>query len=358
MAFIIIMPAMILTKPSAYPTGRVRQAGGLLSATLALLVLFAALAGGGAWWWWQQPLRLQTPVIDLSIEAGTSPREVARAWVEAGVDTSPWLLYQAFRLSGQARQIKAGGYELAKGQSARDLLKMMVRGDERLAFVKLIDGWTFARFRAEMARAEGLRATTAGWTPDQLMTALGRPGEHPEGQFFPDTYAYTKGSTDLQLMRRAMQAMDKQLQAAWAQRRSDSVLRSPRDALVLASIVEKETGAEADRGQIAGVFANRLRIRMPLQTDPTVIYGLGERFDGNLRKVDLQTDTPYNTYTRAGLPPTPISMPGKAALRAATQPDDTRALYFVAKGDGRSAFSATLAEHNRAVNQYQRRKAP
>jgi UPF0755 protein len=358
MAFIIIMPAMNLRKPSAYPTARVRQAGKLMSAVLTGLVLISVLASGAAFWWWQQPLPLKAPLVDLSIEAGTSPREVARAWADAGVDTSPWLLYQAFRLSGQARQIKAGGYELSQGQSARDLLRMMVRGDERLAFVKLIDGWTFARFRAEMAQAEGLRPTTAGWTPEQLMAELGRPGEHPEGQFFPDTYAYAKGSTDLQVMRRAMQAMDKQLQLAWAQRRADTVLRSPREALVLASIVEKETGAEADRGQIAGVFLNRLRIRMPLQTDPSVIYGLGERFDGNLRKVDLQTDTPYNTYTRAGLPPTPISMPGKAALRAATAPDDTRALYFVAKGDGSSAFSATLAEHNRAVNQYQRRKAP
>jgi UPF0755 protein len=346
---------------SLNPTVTVRQGGGLLASLLLALLIAASSAVALALWWWQQPLSLRANPVDLSIEAGSSPREVAKAWVDAGVNTSPWLLYQAFRLSGQARQIKAGGYELSQGQSARDLLRMMVRGDARLSTVRLIDGWTFARFRAELAQAEGLRATTAGWPEAQLMAELGMPGAAPEGQFFPDTYSYAKGSSDLQVMRRALQAMHKQLQAAWDLRRADITLRSPQEALILASIVEKETGVEADRSLIAGVFHNRLRIRMPLQTDPSVIYGLGERFDGNLRKADLQTDTPYNTYTRAGLPPTPIAMPGKAALRAATHPADTQALYFVARGDGSSAFSATLAEHNRAVNQYQRsprRKAP
>ncbi len=343
------------------PTGAVRQGGGLLLGVLMALTLALLAAGAAGLWWWQHPLALRSSPIDVSIEAGSTPREVAKAWVDAGVDTSPWLLYQAFRLSGQARQIKAGGYEFSQGQSAQDLLRMMVRGDARLSTVRLIDGWTFARFRAELAQAEGLRPTTAGWPDGQLMAELGMPGVSPEGQFFPDTYSYAKGSSDLQVMRRALQAMQKQLEAAWAIRRADLTLRSPQEALILASIVEKETGAEADRSQIAGVFHNRLRIRMPLQTDPSVIYGMGERFDGNLRKADLKTDTPYNTYTRAGLPPTPISMPGKAALRAATHPADTKALYFVARGDGSSAFSATLAEHNRAVNQYQRsprRKAP
>ena len=340
------------------PTAAVRQAGGLIVRALVLVAVLSSAVAGSAWWWWQQPLRLKAPVIDLSIESGMSPREVARAWVDAGVDAPPWLLYQAFRWSGQSRQIRAGGYELVAGQSPSDLLKMMVRGDEHLAFVKLIDGWTFARFRAEMAQAEGLKPSTQGWSAEQVMAELGRPGASPEGRFFPDSYAYAKGSTDLQVMRRAMQAMDKQLASAWAQRAPDISVRTPDEALVLASIVEKETGAESDRGKIAGVFHNRLRIRMPLQTDPSVIYGLGDRFDGNLRKVDLQTDTPYNTYTRSGLPPTPIAMPGKAALRAATQPERTQALYFVARGDGSSAFSATLTEHNRAVNQYQRRKSP
>ena len=354
----MITTAMKPLDCSLKPTSPVRQTGGLLLRALLLMLLVVACAAGLGAWWWQQPLPLKQDVVDLSIEAGTSPRDVAKAWVDAGVDTSPWLLYQAFRWSGQARQIRAGGYELSAGQSARDLLRMMVRGDERLAVVKLIDGWTFARFRTELAQADGLKPSTAGWTDAQVMAALGQPELSPEGQFFPDTYAYAKGSNDLQVLRRAMTAMRKQLQAAWALHQPDGVLQTPEQALILASIVEKETGHEADRGLIAGVFHNRLKIGMPLQTDPSVIYGLGERFDGNLRKVDLQTDTPYNTYTRKGLPPTPIAMPGKAALRAAVQPDDTRALYFVAKGDGRSAFSATLAEHNRAVNQFQRRKSP
>ncbi len=323
--------------------------------SLLLLVLAAcvAMAGGGAWWL-SQPLPLASPTVDLSIEAGSTPREIAKDWVDAGVASSPWLLYQWFRFSGQSRQIRAGSYELAQGATPRDLLRMMVRGDERLSVVKLIDGWTFKRFRAELAQADGLKQTTAGLSDSEIMAQLGMPGEAPEGQFFPDTYSYAKGSTDLAVMKRAASAMQKQLDAAWAQRQSNVVVKTPQEALILASIVEKETGREADRPMIAGVFNNRLRVGMPLQTDPSVIYGLGDQFDGNLRKVHLQTDTPYNTYTRAGLPPTPIAMPGKAALLAAVKPAETKALYFVARGDGSSAFSATLAEHNRAVNQYQR----
>ena len=184
------------------------------------------------------------------------------------------------------------------------------------------------------------------------MEKLGKPGIHPEGRFFPDTYTYAKGSSDMAVLKRAAKAMDKRLDAAWALRNPDTPLKSPEQALTLASIVEKETGKPSDRGQIAGVFSNRLRVGMLLQTDPTVIYGMGDRFDGNIRKRDLQTDTPYNTYTRPGLPPTPIAMPGKAALLAAVQPAPTKALYFVARGDGTSQFSATLDEHNRAVNKY------
>ena len=178
----------------------------------------------------------------------------------------------------------------------------------------------------------------------------------PEGRFHPDTYAYSKGSSDVAVLKRAYRAMTQRIEAAWRERRPDSPLRSADDALVLASIVEKETGIASDRGKVAGVFINRLRIGMPLQTDPTVIYGLGAGFDGNLHKRDLLADTPYNTYTRNGLPPTPIAMPGKAALLAAVRPDPTKALYFVARGDGSSEFSSTLAEHNRAVNKYQRGK--
>ena len=205
-----------------------------------------------------------------------------------------------------------------------------------------------------MARDGALKPDTAGLSDAAIMERLERPGVHPEGRFFPDTYTYAKGSSDLAVLRRALHAMDRRLEAAWSQRASDTPLKSAEQALILASIVEKETGRASDRGLVAGVFANRLRVGMLLQTDPTVIYGLGEKFDGNLRKKDLQTDTPWNTYTRAGLPPTPIAMPGKAALLAAVQPEPTRALYFVAKGDGTSHFSESLDEHNRAVNRYQR----
>lgn len=326
---------------------------------LRLLVLVVVLAGataGAGWWWLQQPLRLAGDSAELSIEPGTAPREIAQGWVDAGVQAPPLLLYEWFRWSGQARRIRAGSYEIVAGTTPRALLEKMVRGDETLATVRLIEGWTFRQFRAELAKAEALKPTTAGMSDAELMAALGQPGVAPEGRFHPDTYAYSKGSADLAVLRRAWRAMQQRLAAAWAQRTPDTPLKSADEALILASIVEKETGAAAERGRVAQVFVNRLRIGMPLQTDPTVIYGLGESFDGNLRKRDLLTDGPYNTYTRAGLPPTPISMPGKAALLAAVRPDPGKALYFVARGDGSSEFSDTLAEHNRAVNKYQRNR--
>jgi UPF0755 protein len=220
----------------------------------------------------------------------------------------------------------------------------------------IVEGWNLRQMRAAMAKEEYLRHDTAAMTPEDIMAALGRPEMAAEGRFFPDTYAFAKGSSDLALMRRAMLAMDKRLEAVWSLNASDSPLKTPQDLLTLASIVEKETGRAEDRAMVAGVFINRLRIGMLLQTDPTVIYGLGDKFDGNLRKRDLQTDTPWNTYTRAGLPPTPIAMPGKASLMAAIQPEATKALYFVAKGDGSSHFSQSLDEHNRAVNTYIRGK--
>lgn len=327
---------------------------------LAVVAIAAILLASSCWWWVNSPLALKSPSVDLTVEAGSTPKEIARDWVDAGVQTEPWLLYQWFKLSGQSRQIKAGGYEVTSGATPRDLLRMMVRGDESLSFVKLIDGWTFLRFREELNKADGLKHDTTSMTDQAIMTELGMAGVPAEGRFYPDTYAYTKGTSDLAVMRRALHAMQKQLDAAWASRRPDLPIASPEQALILASIVEKETGTEADRPKISAVFNNRLRIGMPLQTDPTVIYGLGEKFDGNLRKIDLLTDTPFNTYTRKGLPPTPIAMPGKAALLAAVNPADSRALYFVARGDGSSEFSATLAEHNRAVNLYQRnpRKSP
>ena len=320
---------------------------------LALVLAFAAAAAAVAWWV-NQPLALSTDSVEVSIESGTPPRDIAQAWVQAGVQAPPWLLYEWFRWSGQSRKIRAGSYEIARGTTPLSLLNKMVRGDVTLATVRLVEGLTFRQFRAELAKAESLKPTTASMSDAEIMNALGAPGVAPEGRFYPDTYAYSKGSSDLEVLRRAYRAMQRRLDSAWAERANDSPLRSADEALTLASIVEKETGSPADRGRIAGVFVNRLRIGMPLQTDPTVIYGLGEAFDGNLRKRDLQADTPFNTYTRNGLPPTPISMPGKAALLATLHPDATKALYFVARGDGSSEFSATLSEHNRAVNKYQR----
>ncbi len=327
-----------------------------LGTLLALAVLVAAGAVLGLRWWAQQPLPLDTPTVELSVEQGQTPRAVAQAWVQAGVQASPWMRYQWFRWSGQARSIKAGSYEIGEGTSAAHLLRMMVQGDESLSTVKLIEGWTFKRWRQELAKAEGLRPDTQGMSDEQIMAALGAPGLAAEGQFFPDTYAYAKGGSDLAVMRRAHRAMAKHLAVVWAQRHGDTPLRDMQQALILASIVEKETGMAADRPDIAGVFINRLRKRMPLQTDPTVIYGVGDAFDGNLRKIHLQTDTPFNTYTRQGLPPTPIAMPGKASLMAAVRPSGTKALYFVARGDGSSQFSETLVEHNRAVNRFQRQR--
>ena len=322
---------------------------------LLVVLAIAGAVGGAAWWWLNKPLTLATDPVELSIELGTTPRDIAQAWVQAGVQASPTLLYEWFRWSGQARKIRAGSYEISRGVTPIGLLEKMVRGDETMAVVRLIEGWTFRQFRAELAKADALKPTTAALSDEQIMQAIGAPGVAPEGRFHPDTYAYSKGSSDLAVLKRAYRAMQRRLDAAWQARAPDIPLRSADEALVLASIVEKETGVGADRGRIAGVFVNRLRLGMPLQTDPAVIYGLGATFDGNLRKRDLLADTPYNTYTRAGLPPTPIAMPGSASLLAAVRPDPTKALYFVSRGDGSSEFSDTLADHNRAVNRYQRR---
>ena len=323
--------------------------------TVFLLISIAVLGvGGWALWWVYQPLRLPAPAVDLSIDSGTLPRGVAQAVKDAGVDVNPDLLYLWFRFSGQDRAIKAGSYELEAGITPHRLLSKLARGEETLSAVTLVEGWTFRQFRAALAKEAVLKPDTKGLADEAVMNLLGRAGQHPEGRFFPDTYTYSKGSSDVAVLRRAMRAMDKRLAAAWAERSPEAAVKTPDEALILASIVEKETGKAADRTQIAAVFNNRLRAGMPLQTDPTVIYGMGASFDGNLRKKDLQTDSPWNTYTRPGLPPTPIAMPGKASLLAAVQPAPTKALYFVARGDGSSQFSSSLDEHNRAVNKYQR----
>uniref|UniRef100_UPI0035B4F9BF endolytic transglycosylase MltG n=1 Tax=Hylemonella sp. TaxID=2066020 RepID=UPI0035B4F9BF len=319
----------------------------------SLLFLLASVVFAAGAWWLQRPVPMKSEMVEITVEPGMSARAVVQALVKGGVEVDPQLLYWWIRLSGQARQIKAGSYEIGRGPTPRTLLSKLVRGEVAQRSVTLAEGLTFAQWRETLRNAPHLRSEGVDLAPEALMDRLGRPGVHPEGRFFPSTYTYAKGSSDLALLRRAMQEMDQRLAAAWAQRAPDSPLRTPDEALILASIVEKETGRASDRGQISGVFNNRLRKGMLLQTDPTVIYGLGEKFDGNLRKRDLQTDTPWNTYTRKGLPPTPIAMPGQESLLAAVQPEQTSALYFVARGDGTSAFSATLEEHNRAVRKYQ-----
>jgi UPF0755 protein len=336
--------------------GRNRDVRRLLTTVFWLALLAALGLAAAGWWWLHQPLKLPANTVELSIEPRTLPRAVAQQVHDAGVDVDPQLLYAWFRLSGQGHRIRAGSYELERGITPQRLLEKLARGEESLRAVTLVEGWNWRQVRAALARAEQLRGDTRQLADADVMKLLGRAGVPPEGRFFPDTYTYSKGSSDVAVLRRALHAMDKRLAEAWAARSPRSILKTPEEALILASIVEKETGKAADRTLIAAVFQNRLRVGMPLQTDPTVIYGLGERFDGNLRKVDLQTDSPYNTYLRTGLPPTPIAMPGKESLLAAVQPAAGNFLYFVARGDGTSHFSGSLDEHNRAVNQYQRRR--
>ena len=330
----------------------------LLVLLLALIIALGAAAWFAANWWLDRPMPLRTTPVEVSIEPGMSPMSVAQAWVQAGVDEQPRLLYEWFRWSGQARNIRAGSYVLKEPATPRELLAKLVRGEEVLESVRLTEGLTFRDFRQALSKAPHLEPTIATMSDAQVMAAVGAPsGVAPEGRFFPDTYAYGRGVSDITVLKRAYAAMQRQLEKAWAAKPANSPLKTIDDALILASIVEKETGLEADRGKVGAVFNNRLRVGMPLQTDPTVIYGLGEGFDGNLRKRDLTTDTPYNTYTRKGLPPTPIAMPGAPSIRAAINPDASKALYFVARSDGSggSVFSDTLDAHNRAVNQFQRK---
>jgi UPF0755 protein len=326
----------------------------LLRWMLLLTVLAVAGAAAASWWWLQQPLRLAADAVEVSIAPGTSPRTVAEKWVQAGVQTPPELLWLFFRVSGKAPQMRAGNYSIERGTTPPQLLDRMLKGESVMEVVRITEGWTFKQMREALAQAPSLKATTKDMSEAQIMAALGLPNVAAEGRFFPDTYHYSRGATDMTVLRSAQQMLQKKLEAAWAERAKDVPLKTIDEALILASIVEKETGTEADRVKVSAVFNNRLRIGMPLQTDPTVIYGLGTAFDGNLRKKDLQTDTPYNTYTRKGLPPTPIALPGGNSIKAALQPAQMKALYFVARGDGSSVFSDNLADHNRAVNQYQR----
>ena len=318
--------------------------------TVFVIVLFAA---AGLAWYASKPLVVAGEVADFTIPRGASVRAAAQAMAESGVALSPELFYWIARLSGRARLIKAGSYEIGSGITPWLLLGKLTAGDVSQRELRLIEGWTFRQVRAALDAHPDLVHETAGLSEAQILRLIGAEETHPEGLFFPDTYLFDLRSSDTQLLRRAYREMQARLTRAWAGRAQGLPLGTPYQALILASIVEKETGRSEDRPLIASVFINRLRIGMRLQTDPSVIYGLGPRFDGNLRKADLARDTPYNTYTRAGLPPTPIAMPGTASIAAVLQPAVSTFMYFVARGDGASEFSRTLDEHNRAVARYQ-----
>jgi UPF0755 protein len=257
------------------------------------------------------------------------------------------------RYEGVAGDIKAGEYVVPARQTPAHLLELLVSGKTRQYRLTLVEGWRFSEFRKLMADNEALDHKLTGKSDEEVMAAIGHPDENPEGRFMPDTYLFPRGMTDIAFLKRAYDAMQRYLDAQWAERADDTAVDTPYEALILASIVEKETAVPEERGRIAGVFTRRLEKGMRLQTDPTVIYGI-EDYDGNIRRSDLRRDTPYNTYTRAGLPPTPIAMPSRAAIKAALNPTPGTAIYFVSRGDGSHVFSDTLAEHNRAVNEYQR----
>ena len=324
---------------------------------LKLLILLAAASALGfcGWllWFALSPIDLAAPSVDFSIRPGSTLRGATRQITDAGVLVSEWKFNALARANGASTEIKAGSYQVSVGVTPLLLIRKITRGDYAQAEIRFVEGWTFRQMRDAMKAHADLTHDSTDLSEAEIMAKLGAPYGFAEGMFFPDTYVFAKGSSDLAVLAHAYRTMQRQLQSAWAQRAQDLPVTDPYEALILASIVEKETGRASDRAMIAGVFANRLRLGVRLQTDPSVIYGLGEQFDGNLRKKDLVTDTPFNTYTRRGLPPHPIAMPGLASLAAVMHPAQTDALYFVSRGDGTSEFSRTLTEHNRAVAKYQ-----
>ncbi|WP_322085764.1 endolytic transglycosylase MltG [Burkholderia sp. BCC1999] len=324
---------------------------------VALAVVVAAAGAGGGYYWATRPLLLGSASLDVTIKPRSTVKSVALQLKRGGVPVEPFGFVAMTRVLGLSSRLKSGNYEFKTGITPYEVLQKIARGDVNEYVATVIEGWTFKRMRAELDANPDLSHSTAGMSDAELLRAIGAPESavqrgSGEGLFFPDTYLFDKGTSDLNIYRRAYHLMQTRLDEAWAARVPGLPYKSPYEALTIASIVEKETGHAADRAFVAAVFANRLRIGMPLQTDPSVIYGLGDAYDGRLRKRDLQADTPYNTYTRRGLPPTPIALPGVAALQAAINPAQTSALYFVAKGDGTSVFSDTLGDHNKAVDKY------
>jgi peptidoglycan lytic transglycosylase G len=323
---------------------------------LFLLVFAGGLAFTGWMLWFAlSPVKTGALPLEFSIRQGSGLRGATRQILDAGIAMPAWQFNVLARASGAQGRIKAGSYQIAAGVTPFQILRKITQGEFAQADIVLVEGWTFRQMRAALDAHAELRHDSSGLADAAIMERLGDPEVAPEGMFFPDTYIFAKGDSDFAVLARAHRAMRKRLQAAWEQREPKLPLDGPYEALILASIVEKETGVATDRGMVAAVFVNRLRLGMRLQTDPSVIYGMGEKFDGNLRKRDLARDTPFNTYTRLGLPPHPIAMPGAASLEAVMHPARTDALYFVSRGDGTSEFSRNLSDHNRAVARYQKR---
>ncbi len=328
---------------------------------MTLLGLALALMGMAGGFWlahtqrnaMERPLRIDGEPFVYTVPSGASITRVARDLEAAGIVESPLRLVLEARWSGDAGRIKAGEYALEPGLTPSGLIDLLVEGVVVQYPFAIIEGWTFRELRRRIAESGVLVRTLEGLSDAEVMAKLGHPEMHPEGRFFPETYHFPSGATDLQLLSRAFEAMADYLESAWVRRVADLPLSSPDEALVLASIVEKETGAAEERARIAGVFMSRLRRGMRLETDPTVIYGLGDDFDGDLTKADLRRDTPYNTYTRKGLPPTPIAIAGAAAIDAVTAPVEDGSLFFVSKGDGRHVFSTNYDDHRKAVRRYQ-----
>ncbi len=319
------------------------------------LLAFVLLLGGAAYAWAvRYPLPLPQPTYAFTVKAGATLRSVARDLAAAGIIPADWVLVGLARAAGVDRAIKAGNYEIASGTTLMALLSKLTQGDVTQTGFTIVEGWNMRDLRAALKANPAIRTTVADLPDDALMQKISASDNLPEGWFFPETYFIVNGTTDASLLTRAYRLMQERLATAWSARAPGLPLASAYEALILASIVEKESGRAADRPLIAAVFINRLRQGMRLQTDPTVIYGLDERFDGNLRRRDLDTDHPFNTYTRDGLPPTPIAMPSQASLDAVLHPPATPYLYFVSRGDGSTEFSANIADHNRAVAKYQK----
>lgn len=325
-----------------------------LSTLIVLLLLALAAAGGAFVWHVSSPLELKSDPVEFHIAPGSGLRVAAREIAASGVGIEPWVLVILGRGLGVDTAIKAGSYEVSAGITPLDLIRKLTQGDVTQTDLTFVEGMTFQQMRDRLDAHPDVRHDSKGIPEQEVLRLIGASESKAEGLFFPDTYLFAKQSRDIDILARALRTMQKHLAREWDARAPGLPYKSPYQALVMASIVEKETGRDQDRAMIAAVFVNRLRQGMLLQTDPSVIYGVGAKFDGNLRKRDLLADTPYNTYTRAGLPPTPIAMPGLASLQAALHPAQSEALYFVARGDGTSQFSRTLEEHNQAVNRYQK----